>query len=424
MAGGPGREFDAPMNMIRPATLDVARIRAEFPILGETVHGKKLVFLDTAASAQKPNQVIDAMVHTMRTQYANVHRGLHWMSERTTEAYEGTRDAVARLLNAPSREEIVFTRNSTEAINLVAHSYGSLLRPGQAVLITEMEHHANLVPWQMLRDRSGIELLVAPITDAGEIDMPAFEALLARGNVALVAVTHMSNVLGTYTPAARIAALAHAAGAKVLFDGSQAVVHRRVDVQALDADFYVFTGHKLYGPTGIGVLWARRELLEAMPPFMGGGDMIGTVTFERSTWARVPHKFEAGTPAIIEAIGLRAAIEWVEAIGFDAIAAHEAALTDHALARLAEVKGLRVIGEAQDRGGVISFTLAGAHAHDIATLLDRNGIAVRAGHHCAEPLMHRLGLESTARASFGIYTTPDEIDVLAETLDRVREFFA
>ncbi len=412
------------MNMIRPATLDVARIRADFPILGETVHGKPLVFLDTAASAQKPVQVIDAMVHTMRAQYANVHRGLHWMSERTTEAYEGTRDAVARLLNAPSRDEIVFTRNSTEAINLVAHSYGSLMRPGQAVLITEMEHHANLVPWQMLRDRSGIELLVAPITDAGEIDMPAFEALLARGNVGLVAVTHMSNVLGTYTPAGRIAALAHAAGAKVLFDGSQAVVHRRVDVQAPDADFYVFTGHKLYGPTGIGMLWARRELLEAMPPFMGGGDMIGTVTFERSTWARVPHKFEAGTPAIIEAIGLRAAIEWVEAIGFDAIAAHEAELTDHALTRLAAVKGLRIIGQAQDRGGVISFTLPGAHAHDVATLLDRNGIAVRAGHHCAEPLMHRLGLDSTARASFGIYTTPGEIDMLADTLERVREFFA
>jgi cysteine desulfurase/selenocysteine lyase len=412
------------MNMIRPATLDVARIRADFPILGETVHGKPLVFLDTAASAQKPNQVIDAMADTMRTQYANVHRGLHWMSERTTEAYEGTRDAVARLLNAPSRDEIVFTRNSTEAINLVAHSYGSLMRPGQAVLISEMEHHANLVPWQMLRDRSGIDLLIAPITDAGEIDMPAFEALLDSGRVGLVAITHMSNVLGTYTPAARIAALAHAAGAKVLFDGSQAVVHRRVDVQALDADFYVFTGHKLYGPTGIGVLWARQELLEAMPPFMGGGDMIGTVSFERSTWARVPHKFEAGTPAIIEAIGLRAAIEWVEAIGFDVIAAHEAALTDHALTRLATVKGLRVIGEAQDRGGVISFTLPGAHAHDVATLLDRNGIAVRAGHHCAEPLMHRLGLDSTARASFGIYTTPGEIDMLAETLERVREFFA
>ena len=412
------------MNMISPAPLDVERIRAEFPILSQTVHGKPLVFLDSAASAMKPDAVIDAMAETMRTQYANVHRGLHWMSERTTDAYEGTRDAVARLLNAPSRDEIVFAKNSTEAINLLAHSYGSLMRPGQAVLISEMEHHANIVPWQMLRDRSGIEMRVARVTEAGELDWDDYEAKLADGKVALVAMTHMSNVLGTYTPALRIAAAAHAAGAKVLFDGSQAVVHRQVDVQALDADFYVFTGHKLYGPTGIGVLWGRMELLEAMPPFMGGGDMIGSVSFERSTWAHVPHKFEAGTPPIVEAIGLKRAIEWVEAVGYDAISAHEASLTDHALSRLAEVKGLRVIGQAQDRGGVISFTLDGAHAHDVATLLDRNGVAVRAGNHCAEPLMRRLGVDSTARASFGIYTTMGEIDVLADTLERVREFFA
>ena len=412
------------MTMIRPAPLDVERIRTEFPILAERVHGKPLVFLDSAASAMKPDAVIDAMAQTMRTQYANVHRGLHWMSERTTDAYEATRDAVARLLNAPSRDEIVFAKNSTEAINLLAHSYGSLMRPGQAVLITEMEHHANIVPWQMLRYRSGIELRVARVTDAGELDWADFEAKLADGQVGLVAMTHMSNVLGTYTPAARIAAAAHAAGAKVLFDGSQAVVHRRVDVQALDADFYVFTGHKLYGPTGIGVLWGRMALLDAMPPFMGGGDMIGSVSFERTTWARVPHKFEAGTPPIVEAIGLKRAIEWVEAVGYDAISAHEAALTDHALARLADVKGLRVIGQAQDRGGVVSFTLDGAHAHDVATLLDRNGVAVRAGNHCAEPLMRRLGVDSTARASFGVYTTPGEIDVLADTLERVRAFFA
>ncbi len=411
------------MDMMAPAVLDVERIRAEFPILQQRVHGKPLVFLDSAASAMKPNAVIDAMSDTMRTQYANVHRGLHWMSERTTDAYEGTRDAVARLLNASTRDEIVFAKNSTEAINLLAHSYGSLMKPGQAVLISEMEHHANLVPWQMLRNRAGIEMRVARVTDAGELDWDDFEAKLADGRVGLVAMTHMSNVLGTYTPAARIAAAAHAAGAKVLFDGSQAVVHRRVDVQALDADFYVFTGHKLYGPTGIGVLWGRMELLEAMPPFMGGGDMIGSVSFEHSTWAHVPHKFEAGTPPIVEAIGLKRAIEWVEAIGYDAIAAHEAALTDHALTRLAGVKGLRVLGQAQDRGGVISFMLDGAHAHDVATLLDRNGIAVRAGNHCAEPLMRRLGVDSTARASFGIYTTMGEIDVLADTLDRVRTFF-
>ncbi|MBU6499203.1 MAG: SufS family cysteine desulfurase [Rhodospirillales bacterium] len=407
-----------------PALLDVARIRADFPILGQKIRGKDLVFLDSAASAQKPRAVIAAMTAAMETQYANVHRGLHWMSERTTEAYEAARDAAAALMGAPDRHEIVFVRNSTEALNLVAHSYGRhILRPGQAVVISAMEHHSNIVPWQLLRDERGIELRVAPITDAGELDMAAFEALLEDGKVGLVSITHMSNVLGTYTPAARIVSLAHAHGAKVMLDGSQAVVHRRVDVQALDVDFYVFTGHKLYGPTGIGVLYGKRALLDEMPPFMGGGDMISSVSVRRSTWAEVPHKFEAGTPAILEGIGLKAAIEFVEAIGYEAIAAHEAALTDHALARLSGVDGLSVIGRAQDRGGVVSFTLEGAHAHDVATLLDRAGIAVRAGHHCAEPLMHRLGLQSTARASFGIYTTHAEIDALADTLAQVREFF-
>jgi cysteine desulfurase / selenocysteine lyase len=409
----------------RPMPLDVARIREDFPILRQTVRGKKLVFLDSAASAQKPRAVIDAMRTAMETQYANVHRGLHWMSERTTDAWEAARDAAAALLNAADRDEIVFVRNSTEAINLVAHSYGrGVMQPGQAVLISGMEHHSNIVPWQLLRDDKGIELRVAPITDAGELDMAAFEALLEDGKVGLVAITHMSNVLGTYTPAERIARIAHAHGAKVLFDGSQAVVHRRVDVQAIDADFYAWTGHKLYGPTGIGVLWARRELLERMPPFLGGGEMISSVTYERTTWAPVPHKFEAGTPAIVEGIGLKAAIDYVQSIGYDAIAAHELALTDHALARLSEIPGLTILGRAQDRGGVVSFALDRAHAHDVATLLDREGIAVRAGHHCAEPLMHRFGLESTARASFAIYTTRDEIDALADTLVRVREFFA
>ncbi|MFT8931551.1 MAG: cysteine desulfurase [Acetobacter syzygii] len=403
--------------------LDVQAIRAQFPILAEKVHDRPLVFLDSAASAQKPNAVIDSMANTMRHQYANIHRGLHWMSERTTEAYEGVRDLVAGFLNAPSREEIVFTRNSTEAINLVAHSFGALLRPGQAVLISQMEHHANLVPWQMLRDRAGIELRIAPITDDGDLDMEAYKALLADGKVGLVAITHMSNVLGTITPASQIAEVAHAAGALVLFDGSQAVVHHKTDVQALDADFYTFTGHKLYGPTGIGVLWARRALLEQMPPFLGGGDMISTVTFERSTWANIPHKFEAGTPAIVETIGLGAAIEWVSQVGFDAIAAHEAALTAHALQRLATVPGLKIVGNPRMRGGVVSFTMDDVHPHDIATLLDRNGIAIRAGHHCAEPLMRRLGLSATARASFGIYTQKEEIDVLADTLVRIRDFF-
>jgi cysteine desulfurase/selenocysteine lyase len=404
--------------------MNIEKIRRDFPILSQTIRGKPLVFLDSAASAQKPHAVIDAMRNAMETQYANVHRGLHWMSERTTDAYEAARDAVAALMNAPDRDEVVFVRNSTEAINLVAHSFGrSMLKPGQAVLISDMEHHSNIVPWQMLRDAHGTELRVAPITDSGELDMAAFEALLSDGKVGLVAITHMSNVLGTVTPAERIVNLAHAHGAKVLFDGSQAIVHRPVDVQAIGCDFYAWTGHKLYGPTGIGVLWARRELLEAMPPFLGGGEMISSVTYEKSTWARVPHKFEAGTPAIIEGIGLKAAIDYLREIGYDQIAEHEASLTEHALARLSRIEGLRILGQAQDRGGVVAFSLDKAHAHDVATLLDRQGIAVRAGHHCAEPLMHRFGLDSTARASFGIYTTHEEIDSLAASLTRVREFF-
>jgi cysteine desulfurase/selenocysteine lyase len=411
--------------MTNPAALDVARIREDFPILKQTIRGKPLVFLDSAASAQKPRVVIDAMVQAMETQYANVHRGLHWMSERTTEAYEAARDAAAALMNANDRSEIVFTGNSTGAINLLAHSYGrGILKRGQAVLISGMEHHSNIVPWQLLRDAHGIELRVAPITDAGELDMAAYEALLEDGNVGLVAMTHMSNVLGTVVPAERVVTIAHAHGAKVMFDGSQAIVHRKIDVQALDADFYVWTGHKLYGPTGIGVLWGKLELLERMPPFMGGGDMISSVSYERSTWASVPHKFEAGTPAILEGIGLKAAIDYVQAIGYDAMEMHEASLTEHALARLGAISGIRVIGRAQDRGGVISFTMDKAHSHDVATLLDRQGIAVRAGHHCAEPLMRRFELDSTARASFGIYTTHGEIDALADGLIRVREFFA
>lgn len=425
-AGGMNVETSrARLRVHEPSALDVTRLRRDFPILAQKIRGKPLVFLDNAASAQKPRAVIDAMVTAMETQYANVHRGLHWMSERTTDAYEGTRDVIARLINAPDRAEVVFTRNSTEAINLVAHSYGrGIMQPGQAVLISEMEHHSNIVPWQMLRDERGIELRIAPITDAGELDLDAYVELLADRRVGLVAITHMSNVLGTYTPAERLIRLAHEHGAKVLLDGSQAVVHRRVDLQALDVDFYAFTGHKLYGPTGIGVLWARRELLEAMPPFLGGGDMISSVGFDRSTWAEVPHKFEAGTPAILEAIGLAAAIEYVQAIGYDAIAAHEQSVTEHALSRLAQVEGVHVLGKAQDRGGVVSFTVDGAHAHDVATLLDRQGIAVRAGNHCAEPLMRRLGIDSSARASFAVYTTREEIDALADALVRVREFFA
>ena len=405
--------------------LDVKAIRADFPILSEKVRGKPFVFLDSGASAQKPRQVIGAMVRMMETAYANVHRGAYHMSERATEAYEAARDAVTRFLNAGDRREIVFTKSSTEAINLVAHSYGrGVMKPGQAVVISEMEHHANLVPWQMLRDAHGIELRIARVTEAGELDMDDLAAKLADGKVGLVAVTHMSNVLGTVTPAERIARLAHEHGAKVLFDGSQSAVHRRVDVQAIDADFYLFTGHKLYGPTGIGVLYAKAALLEAMPPFLGGGDMIAEVSFERSVWAPIPGKFEAGTPPIVEAIGLHAAIDYVGALGWAAIEAHERALVDRARARLPHIEGVTLLGRAQDRGGVFAFALDTAHAHDVSTLLDRAGIAVRAGRHCAEPLHARFGVESTCRASFGIYTTPEEVDLLAEALTQARAFFA
>jgi cysteine desulfurase/selenocysteine lyase len=416
-----GREMSAAM---KTETLDMAAIRKDFPILSEQVHGKKLVFLDSAASAQKPRAVIDAMVFAMEHQYANVHRGLHWMSERTSDAYEAVRDKVAGLLNAASRDEIVFTRNGTESINLVAYTYGrTALQPGDAVVVSEMEHHANLVPWQMLRDAHGVELRIVKITDGGEIDFNSLETQFADGKVKLLAITHMSNVLGTYTPVERLAKFAHDRGAKILLDGCQAIVHRQVDVQAIDADFYVFSGHKLYGPSGIGVLYAKREILESMPPFMAGGDMIGTVSYERSTWAKPPHRFEAGTPAILETIGLGAAIDYVEAIGFPAIAAHERELTEHALATLSAIEGLKILGHAQDRGGVISFVMEGVHAHDIATLLDRQGIAIRAGHHCAEPLMGRLGVTSTARASFALYTTLEEIDALAAGLIRVKQVF-
>lgn len=404
---------------------DIQAIRQDFPILSEKVHGQPLVFLDSGASAQKPKQVIDAMRFVMESQYANVHRGLHYMSEKTSDAYEAVRDKVAELLNAESRNEIIFTRNATESINLVAYTWGrSALKPGDAVVVSQMEHHANLVPWQMLRDAHGTDLRIVKITDAGEIDWDSLEQVFADGKVKLLALTHMSNVLGTYTPVERLAAFAHAHGAKILLDGAQAIVHRAVDVRAIDADFYVFSSHKLYGPTGVGVLYGKAELLETMPPFLGGGDMIASVSYLKSTWAKPPHRFEAGTPAIVETIGLGAAIDYVRAIGFKAIGAHEQHLTDYALGALNQVEGLKVLGQAQDRGGVISFVMQNAHAHDVATLLDRQGIAVRAGHHCAEPLMGRLGVTSTARATFGVYTTPAEIDALVAGLERVRKIFA
>jgi cysteine desulfurase/selenocysteine lyase len=410
-----------------PARLDVTRVRQDFPILSTQVRGRPLVFLDSGASAQKPRAVIEAMTRCMETAYANVHRGAYHLSELATENYEAARAAAQRFLGAAQPQEIVFTRNSTEAFNLVAHSFGrGMLKRGQAVLVSEMEHHANLVPWQMLRDAGlGIGLRFIRVTDSGELDLEDLARHLAMGDVGLVSVTHMSNVLGTVTPAAAIARMAHEAGARVMFDGSQAAVHRAVDVRALDADFYAFTGHKLYGPTGIGVLYAKRELLEAMPPFLGGGDMIETVTLERSTWAAPPARFEAGTPAIIEAAGLLAAIEYVNAIGMDAIEAHERELVEHGCATLAQVEGLSLLGAAQDRGGVFAFSLAGVHPHDLATFLDRRGICVRAGRHCAEPLHTRFDLEGgTARASFGLYTTREEIDALADALVAAKRFFA
>lgn len=409
----------------RTQSFDVQAIRQDFPILSETVYGKPLVFLDSGASAQKPKQVIEAIRFVMESQYANVHRGLHYMSETTSAAYEAVRDKVAELLNAGSRDEIIFTRNATESINLVAYTWGrSALKPGDAVAVSQMEHHANLVPWQMLRDAHGTELRIVKITESGELDWGSLEQVFADGKVKLLAITHMSNVLGTYTPVERLAQFAHAHGAKILLDGAQAIVHRAVDVRAIDADFYVFSSHKLYGPTGVGVLYGKAEILETMPPFLGGGDMIASVSYEKSTWARPPHRFEAGTPAIIETIGLGAAIDYVQAIGFEAIAAHEQHLTDYALAALSKVEGIKILGQAQDRGGVISFVMKDAHAHDVATLLDRQGIAIRAGHHCAEPLMGRLGVTSTARATFGVYTVTEDIDALVSGLERVRKIFA
>lgn len=406
---------------------DVMHIRQDFPILSTQVRGKPLVFLDSGASAQKPRQVIGAMTRAMETAYANVHRGAYHLSEVATEAHEAARGAVQRFVNAAEPEEIIFTGNATGSFNLVAYSFGrGMLKPGQCVLVSEMEHHANLVPWQMLRDAGlGIGLRFVRVTDSGELDLDDLAAKLADGKVGLVSVTHMSNVLGSVTPAATIVRMAHDAGARVMLDGSQAAVHRAVDVQALDVDFYAFTGHKLYGPTGIGVLYGKRALLDAMPPFFGGGDMIETVTLERSTFAAAPARFEAGTPAIIEAVGLHAAIDYVNAIGMEAIEAHERALVDHAMRVLTRVDGLSLLGAAQDRGGVFAFALDGVHPHDLSTYLDRSGICVRAGRHCAEPLHARFGLEGgSTRASFGLYTTREEIDLLAAKLVDARRFFA
>ncbi|MBU1384061.1 MAG: cysteine desulfurase [Alphaproteobacteria bacterium] len=397
--------------------------RAEFPILSRTVNGKPLVYLDSAASAQKPRAVIEAMVRSMEGSYANVHRGLHTLANETTEAFEAARESVARLLNAEASSNIVWTKGGTEAINLVASGIGQSIQPGDEIIVSEMEHHSNIVPWHLLRERRGAVLKWIPVLDDGSLDMAAYAELLGP-KTRVVAVTHMSNVLGTINPVAEITRLAHAVGARVLIDGCQGAVHAAPDVQAIGCDFYVFTGHKLYGPSGIGALYGTAEALEALPPYQGGGEMIETVERDRVTYAKPPHRFEAGTPPIVDAIGLGAAIEWLAQFDREAVAAHERAVYNHALARLEGLNWLRVVGEAEGKGAILTFTVEGAHAHDIAQVMDRYGVAVRAGLHCAEPLAKRFGLTSSARASFALYNTTEDADAFVDALIKAREFFA
>lgn len=405
------------------AAYDIDRIRADFPILSEKVHGETLTFLDNGASAQKPRQVIDAVRHVYEREYANVHRGAYSLSEQATARYEGSRDIVQRFLNADSRQEIVFTKNVTEAINLVAYSYARrVLQPGDEIIITDMEHHSNIVPWQLMRDERDLVLKYVSCTDDGEFRIEDLAKLITP-KTKLIALTHVSNVMGTVVPIKEVAKLAHDNGAKLLVDGAQAIMHMPVDVQDLDCDFYAFTGHKIYGPSGIGVLYGKAELLDAMPPFLGGGDMISTVTMEKSTWAALPAKFEAGTPPIAQAIGLGAAIDYVSDVGLERIAAHEADLLNYATQQLASIDGLRIIGTAPNKTSVISFTMDCAHPHDISTIIDRAGVCVRAGHHCAQPLMDRMGVPATTRASFGMYNTRGEADTLVAALQTVQELF-
>ena len=411
----------ATVNTSRGNALDVARVRADFPALHQQVNGRPLVYLDNAATTQKPQAVLDALLGFYSRDCANVHRGVHALSQRATDAYEGARETVARFLNARPRE-IVFTRGTTEAINLVAYSYGSRLSPGDEILITELEHHSNIVPWQMLAERTGARLRVAPIDDRGEIILEEFQRLLGP-RTRIVAVAHVSNALGTVNPVEEICRLAHTYGARVLVDGAQAVPHLAVDVRALDCDFYAFSGHKIYGPTGIGVLFGRWELLEAMPPYQGGGDMIRSVTFEKTLYNDPPYRFEAGTPHIAGAIGLAAAIEYVTRLGLEEIRRHEQQLLEAATRALEEIPGVRIVGTAAHKAAVVSFVLDGVHPHDVATVLDHEGVAVRAGHHCAQPLMERFGLPATTRASFALYNTLEEVDALAQAVRRARELF-
>ncbi len=406
--------------MMLKTDLDVAAIRADFPALDQVVHGKPLVYLDNAATTQKPRAVLDAMQRYYEQDNANVHRGVHALSERATEASEGAREKVRAFVNAAAVREIIFTRNATESINLVARAWGDAnVGPGDEVLITAMEHHSNIVPWQLLVERTGATLRVAPIDDRGDVIQSEFaKRLTPRTKIA--AFVHVSNALGTLNPVAEMTRLARQAGAAVLVDGSQAAYHLPVDVQAIGADFYAFTGHKLYGPTGIGVLYGREAVLDAMPPFLGGGDMIRTVTFDGSTWNDLPYKFEAGTPYMAGAIGLGAAIDYVSAIGFDAIGAHDAALLARATEAVGAEPGIRLVGTAARKASVLSFVMDGIHPHDIGTIVDREGVAIRTGHHCAQPVMDRFGIPATARASFAMYNTFNEIETLVAALRRVR----
>jgi cysteine desulfurase/selenocysteine lyase len=413
------------MNAPFPTPYDVEAIRAEFPILSEQVYGKPLVYLDNAASAQKPRAVIDAMVRTMEAGYANVHRGLHYMANAATEGFEGARETARAFLNAGSTEEIVFTSSATEAYNLLASSLSRALPIGEGdeIILSIMEHHSNIVPWHFLRERHGAVIRWAPVDDEGNFLLNEFETLFTD-RTKLVAVTHMSNVLGTVTPAKDIVRIAHERGVPVMLDGAQGAVHLSVDVHDLDCDFYVFTGHKVYGPTGIGVLYGKREWLTRMPPYQGGGEMIHEVRRDGITYNDPPHRFEAGTPPIVEAVGLGAALTYMMDLGRDRIQAHEAALSAYAHERLGAMNSLRIIGRAKGKGGIISFEMKGAHAHDVATVIDRQGVAVRAGTHCAMPLLERFGATSTCRASFGLYNTQGEVDKLVEALQKTESLFA
>ncbi len=403
--------------------LDVERIRKDFPILHQEVHGRPLIYLDSAATSQKPQVVLDVVADYYARDNANVHRGVHLLSERATEAYEGARARIQRFLNAAHSREIVFVRGTTEGINLVAQTFGRRrVKPGDDVIITALEHHSNIVPWQMLCEETGATLRVVPIDDAGEVDVDAYERLLGE-RTRLVAVAHVSNALGTIVPVKRMIAAAHRHGIAVLVDGAQAAPHLRIDVQDLDCDFYTFSGHKTYGPTGIGVLYGKTALLEAMPPYQGGGDMIKSVSFEKTVYNDLPYKFEAGTPDIAGAIGLGAALEYLDGLGLDRVAAHEHALLVHGTERLTALPGLRLVGTAREKASVLSFLVDGVHAHDVGSILDREGIAVRTGHHCAMPVMTRFGIAATARASLAVYNTREDIDALVEGLAKVREVF-